>query len=837
MRSTVKLAWLAAGLAARALHACAGGDPPYYATLTLVEPGVLGDANFAGDFRHYAYDLAHEQGVDSWDLDLRDPYRTAALSEAANLQEWQERLAAAGLSVSPVQVEALVHGHDVDYYGRTLDAQAERAGLRFNWDAPGKAQKAAWRAQALQAMSAAALAGVALPQPLQDYFAFSRQAEAALQALTALDGYDYERTEAQRQALADAAKQALPGLLDQAETAAAAGDDDFLRLKYAFQALRLADAAEQWDRAARDWRTLGQPRRYQGLTRARAMGYAARACVRLKQDDQARALYLSMHTGSPALRARVVQSVALLDARATLAWAQAQPGRLAQVDALYLAAQAQQLDDDLGVVGQVVQLGPDRSASAALMIQRVQRLEAVGPTADRDALLGLPRPAVAPRPSPTPADGDFVVPESHRVADQPDRYAPWVRLCEAAAAAPTARQKGLWLGLGAYLSLREGSWRKARVLLDQAEALPAKPLLQRQLHAFETLYQLGQAKAWTPQLQARLADDVAWAQGLRGAPQAYGMLHTLWVLAAQKCLLLGQDQRATAYLGCAGGWQGDSVRFMLEAGLDEAALPQLAAFLAHPGDGALDRLAAAQAGPQAGAAIRRMRLVRVLRREDYAAGLALLAQGPVAGGGEGASAAWRRADLLPDAHEGDGVTLRRGWGWVGDPQARETLTLKDYMTLMAGLKARLEASQRQHAADWPALAYQRACLLSNQRALSGPQLRQMEHSWNPNQLGGVGLPFDLPGVGEAMKAKAEAWSASLPSYNALAQALLRTVADQTIDRELAARAVAVQGILLGLHDEDGYLTPLRRLGRDFKGTAFYQGYLSRCEWLTKEPVE
>ncbi|MEK6793369.1 MAG: hypothetical protein AABZ39_01235 [Spirochaetota bacterium] len=334
--------------------------------------------------------------------------------------------------------------------------------------------------------------------------------------------------------------------------------NEFLALRYGFQAVRFAVLSEQYDDAIQYYTDLVAKRRGNTLIGYQALGYKARALY--KKGDRVGALthYLEIFDQCPPLMAQTLQSMYLMTTKIEFdAYGSKEPSKHKQTTAAFVWSFLQKRDYSRETLASVLDTNPSGSKPEIVLVRMIQTIEHEMWGLDRHQFTGGGTPK---------SDYDALI-----------------ALCSEAGARTDIRQGALWYAAASYLSLLAGKLNDAEKHLTQASSVK-KPsaAVADQMHCVGTMLALAKnQRTFAADAQKRLLDDIRWAERMSGSnPRIRDSLITL---TAQRFLAANDIARAAAAFSIV---SGTTAAYLIDCVSEDADLFVLEGLLAKRPTGA-----------------------------------------------------------------------------------------------------------------------------------------------------------------------------------------------------------------------------------------------------------
>lgn len=306
-----------------------------------------------------------------------------------------------------------------------------------------------------------------------------------------------------------------------ASQAAGMVKNEFLALRYGFQAVRFSALAERYDDAVSAYNDRVAKRRGNYLIGYQALGYKARALYKKGDRAGALALYLEIFDQCPPLMAQTLQSMYLTATKGEFdAYRASQQNKHKLTTAAFVWAILQKRDYSRETLASILDTNPAGSKPEIVLVRMIQAIEHEMWDNDRHQFTGGGKPK---------SDHDGII-----------------AFCTEAAARADVRQSALWHTAAAYLLLLSGKPSDAeRSLAAAAQVKNVSKPLADQMHCINTLLLLAKdQRTFTADMQNRMADDIRW--GERMANSNPRIKDSVITLAAQRYLAANDIARAAA---------------------------------------------------------------------------------------------------------------------------------------------------------------------------------------------------------------------------------------------------------------------------------------------------
>ncbi|MDX2283926.1 MAG: hypothetical protein NW241_07170 [Bacteroidia bacterium] len=250
----------------RFAQACAWDPDEYFYGYSFFDPALSGQADFSPFFASY-----QEYYPSRWFDDHSWPQ--------ANAELWRQ---ASGNQAAVEDIQALF-----------LDTDETRMREIRNWVVSGKAVEETWRSNTfVQWMKTSKATETA------DYLLFAKRCEPQVTY-----SFNYETWEEEPKDLA-----LMERLLGEAQTAYSKTRNPGIKLRYAYQAVRLAHYAGKFREAVSLYDQLVEPLKAQNAVAQRALGHKAGALMGLGQTTEALYLFSRLFDEAPFMRLEMYQS-------------------------------------------------------------------------------------------------------------------------------------------------------------------------------------------------------------------------------------------------------------------------------------------------------------------------------------------------------------------------------------------------------------------------------------------------------------------------------------------------------------------------------------------------
>lgn len=820
-------------------------------TLSLIEPSIVQESLFNGEYLFFSenYGIYPDPHSSDWSWSQWTQSRQADDDvDSANIDECVAYLKARGLKkVNRDLLRQFIYSGDESSASSKSRSSNDQNAIKEEVQ-----QKMAWAKELMggKAGGKNPFSAFAAQKDLVEYVNFLNGSNETLDRSMEEPGhYDYK---AQKWVAEEntAKKEVLTPLKLAEQRAFSKDTDDFFRVKYAFKAMQIDAALEQYPDILHLYDQVVGPSKVHGLTRYRCEGYKAMALCAMNDKAKAFPLYVDLFDQCPTLRytARFSVQIAYKPEEAESLAAQV-PGPHRKAAAYFLAGAAQPRAYSAKLIEGMVKEAPQEEQTEAMMVRLVQALEKANMNQDRMALIGAGGKAGT-------------------------QYDDLVALCDQAAAAPKVKRSAFWFGVASYLSLLEGNTTQAEVQLQKAKSCPNKnKVLAHQLQVWGTLLAFAQnSKAVESGTQKGLIEDLNWAKTLKDPGNNKGLYHSLLVLAGDKYLSLMDLPRSilcfeaargpysvwgpTAYGRPTGGTDDRNIYnisystsdYLIDAIATEPELVKLGDLLGGQKDGPLDGWLEGKAQLNVQDVLL-IRAVRKMRGGDYHAAQNLLNQIPAGyfakppkpqkdQYGEEAPIYYVQSKcitykLFPRRDEIEFIA----------PKGKEFhLDIQAYCKWMMNQTDQVEAARKNNSPKLSKLLYRLANAYASSWATGWPEVK-MDHYSGPVHTyyseTKDRFPLGIPTVADQMKARFEDFENSTPNLHAKAVEIYEEIVKLGKNRELAAKSLVSENwvlmdgklFMLGPKEDNRVMSNLRRLKKGYTNTAFYADYEPRCEVL------
>ncbi len=843
--------------------------PEEYDTLSYIEPSIVPEKIFKQDFLYFSepYALRDEKGHALPDWSFQRDWSDSELQKEAMLDEWMGYFVKTGLKgVDRKTLVELLFGGDKDFYDWHLKDQRE--------------VKAQEQREAIQRL----LEGNGLLRPgnpfdafrprkdILEYVVFNNALYSRIDPIVSgfqwspskqtYEDYQGDRVQELSADFGLALKRATDPSLD-----------SFLRMKYAFQVIRMKVAMKDYRGAVGQYEKLVGPSTEYGMTRYRCLGYRAMAHLALGEREKAFGLYVDVFDQCPALWYKTQQSVHFSFKPDEInRFISRLPNAHKKTSAYFLWAISQGRDYSPENLEGMIRYGVQETQTEALLVRMVQWVEKDNMLTDRLRLIGeVPVTSETQEPpgvfrnegEKRKRQLEFMLVKDHWPSDDelkgfkgsvPIPYESLIALCEKTASDPKVRQPALWDAVGGYLALLQGQTDRADKLLDLAEGLKTKNMaLANQIHLWRTMWSIEKDRAqFGAAAQKRFIGDLKWARSLTQWGNNRGLYHSLWVLAGQKFVALRDIPRAALAFGAAQGEYGFSGRayygseynntyhvanYLVDGVATDEELVRLQGLVAGKVGQPLDVVLKGRNDLQTGDLLLIL-AVRAMRRGDYHGADTLMAKIP-------------EPYFIPDKERSEGAGCFYGGSrCVGykefsyrlnheeiDPAEKPRKTdIRGYNRMMESLVDRIEAARKPGVLGLGRLLYRLASIYHSVPLNGWPEVKRANcavttHTYYPETNGS--FPLGIPSAAEFMKGRYDAFEQSVPDFQALSAKTFQEVVDLKTDPELRAQSqIALTRVELDkTNDYDGQAKGLRRFKLLFQATVFYRKYITRCGTL------
>ena len=827
-------------------------------TLSLIEPGIVRESIFNGEYLFYSepYGVLSDRrtyGWTDWSQWSQFDRKENGIMDA-NLDEWAAYLKSHGMKrVNREALQKFIYNNDSDLIPQdeSLDWQTNEANQKKKL-----AENQDWVKEMVE--------GKVGPQ--NPFAPFASQKDL-VEYVNFLDGSNESLRRAQERPghydpklktwVADTVRitKELSGHLNVAEARAHSKNyDDFFRVKYAFQAMQIQAADELYPDMIHLYDEVVSPSKSNGLTRYRCLGYKAAALCGMKQEAKAFPLYVDLFDQCPSMRFAARQSVQFtLKAEEAEILASRIVGEHRKTAAYFLAAVAQPRGYSVKLIEGMVEHGAQEEQTEAMLVRMVEALEKDNMNKDRLALVGA----------------------SEKAGTQ---YEELTALCQKVGADPKAGQPALWFGVAAYLYLLEGNAPQAETLLEKAKSYGTKnKALSHQLQVWGTLLAFEKdKKSVGSDTQKGLIEDLQWAKTLKNWGNNKGLYHSLLVVAGGKYLSLMDLPRSILCFEAARGLYGvwgptayghpwdqrrddrvndiynftfTTANYLIDAIATEDELSKLGSMLKGEKERPLDGWLEGQAQLN-WKDILLIHAVRKMRGGDYHGAQALLNKIPPGYlktppppkkdkyGEEGSVYYVQSKCLIYKSFP------RRDEIACVKPDAKPVhLDIQAYCKWMASQTDKIAAARQKKSAGLSKLLYRLANAYASSWATGWPEVK------TDNQSGPIHtyfpetndrFPLGIPTVAVEMKARFAAFQNSTPNFYSKAIELYDEIIQLGKNRELSAKSFVCKNWVL-MDKEHQVLTTQDKVIRDnlkllkakYSETEFYKDFAPRCSWLSE----
>lgn len=451
-------------------------------TLSFIEPSIVGDSFLNRFYYHFSEPYGLDVSFHSRYYHRKHVYNSMynEMKYKANVKEWQDYFKKyLKIEVSEKQIKAVVY-ENKDFNSRF-----------------GKKDK-----------------------DTQEYLEFVHKVNPVLSGVTEVYGWSKNKSyEDSQRIMRNLYKVAYQYAEDKQL-------NRLLRAKYAFQAIRLSVLLEEYERALKDYNKLMSQLKVHSFIRYQVLGYRARALLKTGKRYLALKTYVVIFDQSPAFAKMCLNSIGYFNNRDWEEYFIKEKSKHKKTTAYFMRALNEGRDYSVSYLSKMLELSPKASKPEALLVRMIQIIEKYHMPIELYNLLlkknqkfkGL----------------------VNRLF-QKKKYGKLVELCAKAGEMKKIRQPALWFAGGAYLCLLEGDTKKAEFLYKKAlEKGTKRKALKKQIHLIGSLIQFQNEKSsFSDSLKERFIKDIKWAETLTKVDvNNHGLYHSIWVLMAQKFLLI-----------------------------------------------------------------------------------------------------------------------------------------------------------------------------------------------------------------------------------------------------------------------------------------------------------
>ncbi len=647
--------------------------------------------------------------------------------------------------------------------------------------------------------------------------------------------------------------------------------DEFIRVKYGFQLIRMIGLMKRPDEeAVKIYNQVIGPSSIQTYTRFRAMGDLAGVYLHKGNKTKALTLYAEVSDQCLPLRPMCLFSVKhAFTYEEHEAFIKSLTNDHKITTAYYLMGLRDNRDTSSEVLENMAAHGKNDAQTEAMLVRILQRVENEDMLTDRFFLVGTK----------TEEEKSSIVDKFKEIAAQTHeekKYAKLVELCQKVGADPEVKQKSLWNMAGSYLALLEGDTVKADVLYQSAlKTMKAKTPLSKQIHLIGTLLELQKdKKTFSLSAQKSLLVDIQWAKTLGSDGHNMGLYHSLWVLAGEKFLTVGDLPRSILCFASAKGPYGISstsmyivpfnlalqpTNFLLDAVANEEELVKLENLIKGKNGTSLDRLAIKESALTV-SDMCLIRAVKRIRNDDYDGALVVLKSMPKSHSTKSSDKVdWHNKQFYSDTAyiEYKTVSFNPLNRHVIQNAKTQSMNILEYTQMMSSLMKKWEKAKNAHSKKFASLCYEIGNIYGTEDLTGWPEFRRPNpssniHTYYPDMI--EKFPLGMPGTTELLEKRYKKFTSDCQDYNEKGIGFLKQAVESNADRELTAKSLASIASIQTIeqngykfaiqneqyepifnkkadwtkHNTDEARLTILELKKDYGNTEFYQSFKSWC---------